>query len=687
MILLYASTVFLSAFLLFQIQPMIAKMILAWFGGSSSVWSTCMLFFQVVLLFGYAYAHWLHGRFSARRQALIHTAVLAVSLLALPIAPSASWKPAPGDNPSLRILGLLTVAVGLPYFAVSTTSSLLQAWYARTHSTGIAYRLFALSNFASLLALLTYPLLVEPRLNNRLQADAWSIVYGCFAVLCTAAAWMMARQETGAAGVVATQDQVVAWRPPVRQRILWVSLAACASILLLAVTTFLTQDVAALPFLWVLPLAVYLLSFILCFNAPRLYQRAIYIPFAVAALALAGYRLYSDNRGAQMPRIVPTIGMFLAALFAWCMFCHGELVQRKPHASYLTGFYMMISLGGALGGLFVGLIAPNFFSGYYEFPIGLTLCAALVAMLAPRPSPARLKARWLRFWRPALVVLFCSYAVCLGMAIRPSVHNYLTIGRNFYGQLRVRQSGDPSQEDSYRMLTHGRINHGEQMLNEKYRRQPVTYFCPASGIGRMMAARSKLGAQRVGVMGMGCGTLVAYGRPGDTYRIYEINPLVPRLAETQFTYLKDTPAKVEIAMGDARLSLEREPSQQFDLLVMDAFSGDSVPVHLITREAFQMYLRHLKPGGLLAVNVTNAYLDLRPVIERAASYFGKIAIYYHFDPDEDDLLCFTSSWVAVADPSIRQTAPDLVKAGQVLAAKPGFRMWTDDFSSLRGILY
>jgi len=677
----------LSAFLLFQIQPMIAKMILAWFGGSSSVWSTCMLFFQVVLLFGYAYAHWLQGRFSARWQALIHTAVLAVSLLVLPIAPNVSWKPAPGDNPSLRILGLLAVAVGLPYFVVSTTSSLLQAWYARTHSGGIPYRLFALSNFASLLALLTYPLVVEPELNTRLQADAWSIGYVVFAILCAASAWMMAaRRESGAATVATAEKEAMSGRPPVGQRVLWVSLAACASILLLAVTTFLTQDVAALPFLWVLPLAVYLLSFIVCFNAPRLYQRAIYIPFAVAALALAGYRLYSDNSGARMPPIVPTICLFLAALFAWCMFCHGELIQRKPHPSYLTGFYMLISLGGALGGLFVGLVAPNFFSGYYEFPIGLALCAALVAILAPRPAPQWLKARQLRLWRPALVVLFCGYAVFLGAAIRPSVHNYLAVRRNFYGQLRVRESGDASQEESYRMLTHGRINHGEQMLNEKYRRQPITYFCPGSGIGRMMSARSK-GAQRVGVMGMGCGTLVAYGRPGDTYRIYEINPLVPSLAETQFTYLKDTPAKVEIAMGDARLSLEREPSQQFDLLVMDAFSGDSVPVHLITREAFQMYLRHLKPGGLLAVNVTNAYLDLRPVIERAASYFGKIAVYFEFEPDEDDFLCFPSSWVAVADPSIRQTAPDLVKAGEVLRPKPGFRMWTDDFSSLRGILY
>ena len=687
MILLYAVTVFLSAFLLFQIQPMIAKMILAWFGGSSSVWSTCMLFFQVVLLIGYVYAHWLQDRFSARRQALIHSAVLALSLLTLPIAPSAAWKPAPGDNPSLRILGLLTAAVGLPYFAVSTTSSLLQAWYARTHSSGIPYRLFALSNFASLSALLTYPLLVEPRLSTRWQANMWSIAYACFTVLCAAAAWMMASRQPAPVVTAPADPEAVEASPTARLRILWVALAACASILLLAVTTFLTQDVAAIPFLWVLPLAVYLLSFIFCFNAPRSYNRPIYIPLVVVALGLAAYRLESESHGGHLLPIVPTICVLLAALFVWCMFCHGELVRRKPHPRYLTGFYVMVSLGGALGGVFVGLIAPNLFNSNYEFPIGLALCAALVIFLSPQPAPRPSNARWLRFWRPAQAALLCGYVVYLGAAIRNGFHGYLAVERNFYGQLRVRQVGDSSEEDSYRVLQHGRIDHGEQMLNAMYRRQPVTYFCPGSGIGRMMAARSKTAPQRVGVMGMGCGTLVAYGRPGDTYRIYEINPRVPPLADTFFTYLKDTPAKVEIELGDARLSLEREPSQQFDLLVMDAFSGDSVPVHLVTREALQMYFRHLKPGGLLAVNITNTYLDLRPVVERAASYFGKLAIYYRFTPDDDDFLCYTSSWIAIADPSIRQTAPDLVKAGEVLAPRRNFRMWTDDFSSMWGILY
>ena len=686
MIFIYATTVFLSAFLLFQIQPIIAKMILAWFGGSSSVWSTCMLFFQVVLLFGYLYAHWLQKQSSARRQTLIHTAVLALSLVTLPIVPNPVWKPTPGENPSFRILALLTAAIGLPYFAVSTTSSLLQAWYARTHSRGLPYRLFALSNFASLSALLTYPLLVEPRLSTVWQAYIWSFGYACFAILCTAAAWMMARRQPEQAAVSVFQDDVASTSPTRRLQTLWVALAACASILLLAVTTFLTQDVAAIPFLWVLPLAVYLLSFIFCFNAPRSYRRLIYIPLVVVALGLAAYRLESESRGAHLLPIVPTICVLLAALFACCMFCHGELVHRKPHPRYLTGFYVMISLGGALGGIFVGLIAPNFFDSNYELPAGLALCAALVVTLAPQPAFLQ-RARWRRFWAPALAALLAAYIIFLGVGIRNGFHGYLAVQRNFYGQLRVRQSEDPSDEFAYRVLQHGRIDHGEQMLNEMYRRQPVTYFCPASGIGKMIAARSTTAPLRVGVMGMGCGTLVAYGRRGDTYRIYEINPLVPPLAETFFTYLTDTPAKVEIVLGDARLSLEREPNQQFDLLVMDAFSGDSVPVHLITREAIQMYFRHLKPGGVLAVNVTNTYLDLRPVVERAASYFGKIAIYYHFTPDEDDSLCYTSSWIAIGDPSIRQSAPDLLKAGAVLGPRPDFRMWTDDFSSMWGILF
>ena len=680
---LYAGTVFLSAFLLFQIQPIIAKMILPWFGGSSAVWSTCMLFFQAMLLLGYLYAHWLQGRFTPRREALTHSALLAVSLLALPIVANPAWKPAPADNPSLRILGLLAVTVGLPYFLVSTTSSLIQAWYARTHAGVVPYRLFALSNFASMLALLSYPLLVEPSLPTRLQGRVWSIAYVGFVILCAATAWFSAKRKLQDEVLAADEDAPAP--PSAGLRILWVALAACASTLLLSVTTFLTQDVAAVPFLWILPLVVYLLSFILCFEAPRLYNRWVYIPLVIVALAIMADGLAPNGWSAHM---IPTIAVFTGCLFVCCMVCHGELVSLKPHPRYLTSFYVMISLGGAAGGVFVGLIAPNFFHANYELPDGLAICAALVVILAPRPRAAWLHAVWLRsaWWRAALAAMLCGYVIFLGVGVRKDVHGYRVVERNFYGLLRVADNGNPSREGSSRELLHGVINHGEQMLHEKYRRIPITYFCRESGIGRAMTTRRPGMPQRIGVLGLGCGTLAAYGRAGDTYRIYEINPLVVRLANTEFTYLRDTPAKVEIVLGDGRLSLEREPSQQFDMLVMDAFSGDSVPVHLITREAFEIYFRHLKPDGIVAVNISNRYLDLRRVIEQAAFSFGKLAILYSFAAGESDLFCYSSSWVLVAPPSLRESAPELVKAGQILAPSPKFRVWTDDFSNMWSIL-
>jgi hypothetical protein len=674
---LYAGTVFLSAFLLFQIQPIIAKMILPWFGGSSAVWSTCMLFFQTTLLLGYLYAHWLQGRFHPRREALTHTTLLALSLFALPIVANPSWKPAPEANPSLGILGLLVVTVGLPYFLVSTTSSLIQAWYARTHAGVIPYRLFALSNFASMLALLSYPLLVEPALPTRVQGRVWSIGYVGFVVLCSATAWFGANRKRAVEAETPAPEAVVAAPPAAGAPMLWIALAACASILLLSVTTFLTQDVAAVPFLWILPLVVYLLSFILCFEIPRLYKRWLVIPLTMVALGVMAHGI--GLASGWSTHMLPTIGIFSGCLFVCCMFCHGELASRKPHPRYLTSYYVMISLGGAAGGLFVGLIAPNFFDGEYEFPIGLAMCAALAVIL----TGTQLRQVW---WRAALAAVFCGYVIYLGRGVRKEVRDYRVVQRNFYGLLRVADVGDASEEGSSRQLLHGVIDHGEQMLHPKYRRVPVTYFCASSGIGRAMAARPAGVAQHIGVLGLGCGTLAAYGRVGDTYRIYEINPLVVQLANTQFSYLRDTPARVEIVPGDGRLSLEREPSQQFDMLVMDAFSGDSVPVHLITREAFEIYFRHLKPEGVVAVNISNRYLDLRRVVERAASSFGKIAILYTFKADESDVFCYSSSWVLVAPSSIRQSAPGLVKAGEILTPTASFRMWTDDFSNMWSIL-
>ena len=673
---LYGITIFLSAFLLFQVQPIIAKMVLPWFGGTSAVWTTCMLFFQLVLLAGYAYAHWLNGRRGRLAQAGVHTALLALSLAALPIIPRASWKPSGNENPSWLLLGLLAVTVGLPYFLLSTTSPLLQAWYARSHKGATPYRLFALSNLASMLALLSYPPLVEPNLPTRAQGQVWSAAYVCFAILCTTLAWSGARWRipVTAAASEAASAEAPAWTV----RLLWMGLAGCASTLLLSVTTFLTQDVAAIPFLWIVPLSIYLLSFIICFESPRLYWRRVYLALLPVALGFCAWRIW-ENAG-DVFRIVPVIVLMSASLFVFCMVCHGELASLKPHPRYLTSFYLMISVGGALGGLFVGLLAPHVFPAYYEFPIGLGLCAALVtAVLLVRGSLG--PRRWVK---AAVIVPVAAYLVFIGIVIRDDVKEYLLVRRNFYGRLAVYDDADPRvEEEATRHLVHGVINHGEQPLRKQYSRLPITYFCPSSGIG--VAMRSLEGLPRkIGILGLGCGTLAAYGLPGDVIRIYEINPLVLQFAQNQFSYLRDTAARMEVVMGDGRLSLEREPSQQFDLLVMDAFSGDSVPVHLITREAFKTYFRHLKPDGILAVNISNRYLDLKPVVERGANAFGKIALVFDYTPDESDFLCFSCSWTLVMDPATRRRLPSY--AGEVLQAHANFRPWTDDFSNMHAIL-
>ena len=691
--LLYGITIFLSAFLLFEVQPVIAKIILPWFGGTSAVWSTCMLFFQLVLLLGYLYAHWLHTRLAPRRQAFVHIMVLVLSLAALPILPAAHWKTAAGQ-PSFRILALLSATVGMPYFLLSSTSPLLQAWYARSHKEGMPYRLFALSNFASMLALLSYPLLVEPNLPNRVQAYGWSIGYTLFVAVCAVAAW----RSAAAATVLqenAVPDAASDAEPTLALRGLWLALAASASVLLLAVTTHLTQDVAAIPFLWILPLSLYLLSFIICFEAPRMYTRAVFLPLLAASLAFMAARLSPGLRDIETPWLQWLVHMdirviiagFAASLFVCCMVCHGELARLKPHPRHLTGFYVTVSLGGAVGGVFVGLVAPNLFHAYYEFPIGLALCLLAVAVVIWRSLTATAMPRRL-VGMAALTLVLAAYCWWLGSSMHAMVRNYRVVARNFYGQLRVYDSGDPRLDDtSARILVHGVINHGQQMLAGEYSRLPVTYFCPDSGIGRAMRALEGK-PRRIGILGLGCGTLAAYGRAGDTIRIYEINPLVLDIARSEFTYLKDTPATIETAIGDGRLVIESEPANhEFDILVMDAFSGDSVPVHLITREAFRSYFSHLKPGGILAVNISNKYLNLEPVMQRAAESFGKTGFVYHYTPPEDDPMCFSCSWTLIMDEATARSHPELEQhASSTLRPTRPFRVWTDDFSNMYSIL-
>ena len=677
---LYALTIFVSAFLLFQVQPMIAKMILPWFGGTSAVWSTCMLFFQMALLLGYVYAHWLHA-LPPRRQAIVHCGLLLLSLAVLPVLPNAKWKPTDASDPSWPILGLLTVTIGLPYLALSTTSPLLQSWYAR-RAGAVPYRLFALSNFASMLALLSYPLLIEPALTVKTQSWAWSAGYAVFAISCATAAWMAARGHHSTENREVRITMPLGEAPTLALRAIWIALAGCASTLLLAVTTFLTSDIAAIPFLWVLPLAVYLITFILCFESNRIYHRGVFCPLLVGALGCFAYFRSEASMNLSMPT---TIALLALSLFTCCMVCHGELARLKPHPSRLTGYYVMISIGGAIGGLFVGLVAPNLFNAYHEFPLSLILCAGLAAFLLFRDWNSAGPVKFRTAAGLSLAVTVVAYAGWVIKVERVNVSGFKAIGRNFYGQLRVNDWGKNSNPDAYRELLHGRISHGIQMRDPKLKQTPVAYFCEASGIGHAMRARLPNVSWKIGIIGLGAGALVPYGKQGDTIRIYEINPLVLDMARTWFTYLKDTPAKTEVALGDGRLVLEREASQQFDMLVMDAFSGDSVPVHLITEEAFTTYFRHLKPGGILAVNISNRYLDLQPVMERAATAFGRKAVLFDYWAKDSEVLCDSSSWVAMVDVNLLASSESL-KSGKVLTQFTKFRRWTDDFSNMLSIL-
>ncbi|MDO9436853.1 spermidine synthase [Hydrogenophaga sp.] len=672
---LFAATVFLSAFLLFQIQPIVAKMILPWFGGSSSVWTLCMVFFQVELLLGYAYVHLVHEKLSARRQPWVHGALLLLSLATLPVVADPSWKLDAQAYPTWSVLGVLATTVGVPYLLLSTTGPLMQAWYARAFAShGVQpYRLYALSNLASMLALLSYPVLVEPALAVKPQAWVWSAGYALFVLACVAtAAYTLRRQHNASTPHAATLED--APHPGWRACLMWVGLAATASMLLLAITRHLTQDVAPVPFLWVLPLALYLLSFILCFDAPRYYVRPLFLgllPLAFVALDFA------MNEGLSVPVLV---ALLCAAVFVFCMVCHGELVRRRPPLRHLTLFYLMLSVGGALGGLFVGLVAPVAFNAYFELPLGLFLCALLmVLVLWPEVRGAR------RGWlRGALLLALLLYGARLASISLDYVQGYTEVVRNFYSQTRIEDSVDSDGLGPVRSMVHGSITHGEQVLNHPKR--ATAYYCERTGIGRAMQSLPTERPRELGVVGLGAGTLAVYGRAGDEMRMVEINDQVLNLARRHFTFLSDSAARIVPLLGDGRLVLEREAPQAFDLLAIDAFSGDSIPTHLLTLEAFDAYQRHMRPDGLLAVHITNKYLDLRPVMASAAQHIGKIALLLDLPAGHGDPFCRRSSWVVFVNAAQAAALPPTLQGAQVLQPRPGFRPWTDTFSNLFDIL-
>ena len=659
-------TIFLSAFLLFQVQPIMGRFILPWFGGTPAVWSVCLLFFQAMLLAGYAYAHWL-------RRPRFHIVLLLASLALLPVIPT---RPSITDNPSTRILLLLAVAVGAPYFLLSATAPLLQKW-SSVSSERSPWRLYALSNFGSFLALLSYPFLVEPYVRLRTQAWVWSGLYVGFTLLCGWAAWPVGQAIlfTRSGSPVSEEDTA---RPTMWTILFWLGLSAAGSTLLLATTNIVTQDIAVSPFLWIAPLSIYLLTFVLTFEHDRWYAR---LPFAIASGVLAPAACAVVNAGIGVAIWIQLVA-YLATLFAICMLCHGELRYSKPEPRHLTLFYLTIAAGGVLGGAFVAVIAPRVFTEFNEYPIALA-AACLLGLAGWLRSGA-----WSLWTKSNFAIRIPIMALLLGglsstlTVTMSGAHKSVGTWRNFYGILRIADVPDP--HGAMRELTHGRIKHGAQYLEQAWRDRPISYYGPRSGVAMALNALPEVPRQ-VAVIGLGTGTMAAWGRPGDLIRFYEINPLVQTLATTWFTFLPDSKAQTQVVLGDARIQMEQEQSV-FGLIVVDAFSSDAIPMHLLTAEAADIYRKRLAPGGLLLFHISNRSLNLEPVTRGLARHLNWNAaqILAGDDPanGEDG-----SSWVILTEnlgllQKITQGAPHVGWTDP--KRKP--ILWTDDFASLWHVL-
>lgn len=750
----YALAIFAGAFLLFQVQPLIGKFILPWFGGGPGVWTTCLLFFQVVLLGGYAYAHALSRGFRLRTQAIIHGALLLAAAATLPIAPGEFWKQHLAGNPTWEILMLLSATIGLPYFVLSSTGPLMQQWFSWAKPGVSPYRLYALSNAASLLALLSYPTYFEVKFSRYSQSTLWSAGFVLFAIVCGFSAWRTTRSAEAPqapassatpANTLDPVDEQLA-RPSVADRLLWIALPAIASILLLAATNKLCQEIAVIPFLWVLPLSLYLLTFVICFDHARWYHRGIVVTLLTIGIACVFQIMPAGN---TVPMALQ-IACYTATLFLACMFCHGELYQLKPAPRYLTSFYLAISAGGALGGFLVAVVAPAVFSEYRELPIGLwalTYVAGVVCirqrsvsiamgsgiglMLATFVLPllrARftdgigIKNEWLflysyhgwfifgglavflgcmfdtrtrhlsRVWQPRMGGFVMALSVVLAVFV---IFNWrstfgdgvVDASRNFYGTLKVYQYDANDPENRSYVLVHGATTHGLQYTADDKAMRPTTYYGETSGVGLALAHLPRpAGERRLGLVGLGTGTIAAYGKAGDYMRIYEINPAVEDLARSRFTYLKRTPANVDVILGDARLSMESELAadtpQKFDLLALDAFSSDAIPVHLLTKEAFGVYLRHMKPDGVIAVHISNRYLDLQPVVERLAAEHGMVVVTISDDEKRVDWV-YRTTWMLVTRNEALLAQEEIVTVSE--PAGPGAKtgpLWTDDHASV-----
>ena len=757
----YALAIFTGAFLLFQVQPVIGKYILPWFGGSPGVWTTCLLFFQVVLLGGYAYAHFLSRWLKPRKAARVHGALLLAAVVCLPITPSDHWKPVGTTNPTLQILILLLANLGLPYLVLSATGPLIQEWARRTHPAASPYRLYALSNLGSLLALGSYPFFFEWMFSRREQAILWSWGLGVFVLICGYCAYRIGGARSPSALELPASAKSEADSESRAEdalysgfnfdRIWWLSLPALASILLMATTNKLCQDLAVVPFLWVLPLGLYLLSFILCFDSPRWYVRGFWTALLIVGAAGIATLLLKEDNVALYEQVI----VYAVALFAGCMVCHGELYRMKPDPRELTSYYLTISAGGALGGLLVAIVAPLVFHSFAELPISYWFLTVVIATLAMQEGSLTLAVgvlsgavaallimpalglEWSLSWHGRVhdyVLSFGKYGrdyrwwiggvlaaglVCFGhwrtgmirtWTLRSSAflllvsgilgyaylvqernarENSVSASRNFFGLLTVYHYGDAPLGE-YNLLLHGKITHGMQFTDPVKSRWPTTYYGPTSGVGRAIGSLPRGRSRKLGLVGLGTGTLASYGRAGDHIRIYEINPAVEELSRSRFSYVKSSPAQVEIVHGDARLSMEQELArhepQGYDVLALDAFNSDAIPVHLLTREAFAIYLQQIADDGIIAVHISNRYFDLQPIVTNLAKEFGLACVTVDDDQNNEQWWIYETTWMLVArNPAVLQR-PLIKESSTKSYNRAEVPLWTDDYTSLFKIL-
>jgi spermidine synthase len=688
---LFLFAIFLSAFLLFQVQPVIARYILPWYGGSPGVWTTCLLFFQVGLLGGYAYAHVLVTflREKRRTQVALHLALLLLAFLLLPITPDPQWKPDGTEaNPLFGIVRLLALTVGVPYLLLSASGPLLQHWFAETHPGRSPYRLYAISNLGSLLGLLTYPFLFEPLLNVGEQTRLWSWGFVAYGLLAIGAGILYLRRSAG--GGASGDGESVTQRPSPINVFLWIAFSACGSMLLLSLTSQMCQDVAVVPFLWVLPLSLYLLTFIIAFDHARWYHRALAIPLAAVGVGMTIWLMNRQYASTEWP-LFWQIVIYCSTIFFTCLVCHGEVVRMKPPVRHLTAFYLCISLGGAIGGSFVSLAAPRLFTGYWELHLAFVLLSILTSYQLWRQfAPQRRYAILIPGTVFGLIAIG-TMGFFLQKHIDESRTQAIAVKRGFYGVLKVEEVG-AGTDGAFRTLHHGRISHGRQYFSSEDRDLATTYYGLESGVGAVFAClpqRNELPVApiHVGVVGLGVGTIATYAETGDRFRLYEINPQVEELARSHFTFLGDCAGEEEVVLGDARVSLERElaagESQQFDALFVDAFSGDSIPIHLLTRESFDLYFKHLKPDGVLAIHVTNLHLDLADPVRNLAKEFGYGAYRSDHSPEDTEYESYYSDWILITKSEAFIAA--LKSAERITPwdheeTKP--ILWTDDYSNL-----